>query len=288
VTTAQRLLDRFARGPVRRLGTEAVCIARDGVDRALGRTDPLVPPTRLMFDGPRSPWAFRANGYEFLRHFIELGGLRPEHRVLDVGSGIGRKVLPLTAYLSERGGYEGFDINPVGVRWCQERVTPRYPNFRFQLADVHNRHYNPGGRYRAAEYRFPYDDATFDFVFLGSVFTHMVPDEVANYLGQIARVLRPGGRCLATFFLLDEEARRGLAAGRSAYDFAHGRDGWAVVDPGNPEFAVAYDEARALELIDASGLRLVPPIHHGTWSGRPEGTSFQDLVVAEAPPAPEP
>ena len=28
-------------------------------------------PTRLMFDGPRSPWAFRANGYEFLRHFIQ-------------------------------------------------------------------------------------------------------------------------------------------------------------------------------------------------------------------------
>jgi SAM-dependent methyltransferase len=193
--------------------------------------------------------------------------------------------MPLTTYLAPGSRYEGFDINPVGVRWCRETITPRHPNFRFQLADVHNAYYNPAGSQRAADYVFPFDDASFDFVFLGSVFTHMVPEEVDNYLGQIARVLRPGGRVLATFFLLDEVAEAGIGAGRAVYDFRFARDGHRVVDADDPEYAVAFREWDVLDMVARHGLELLPPVHHGGWSGRRGTESFQDIVVAARPGA---
>ena len=41
-----------------------------------------------------------------------------------------------------------------------------------------------------------------DVAFLTSVFTHMLPEDVEHYLDELARVLKPGGRTLITWFLL--------------------------------------------------------------------------------------
>ena len=49
-----------------------------------------------------------------------------------------------------QGRYEGIDVVPRGIEWCRQAITPRYPNFRFQVADLYNRHYNPAGRFSAA------------------------------------------------------------------------------------------------------------------------------------------
>src|SRR5215469_3416700 len=152
----------------------------DLLDKALGRRDPLIPPRWMVFVG-----GCNFNDQEFLRYFAELGGLKPGDRVLDVGCGIGRMAVPLTKFLDERGSYEGFDIVPDGITWCQSQITPRFPRFRFTLADIYNGLYNPGGGYRAGDYVFPYPDASFDFVFLFSVFTHMLPADMENYLRQI-------------------------------------------------------------------------------------------------------
>ena len=47
--------------------------------------------------------------------------------VLDVGCGIGRMAIPLARYLNTDGKYEGFDIIPENIAWCQRAITPRYP-----------------------------------------------------------------------------------------------------------------------------------------------------------------
>jgi len=157
-------------------------------------------------------------GEEFLRYPVELGGLRPHESALGVGCGIGRMAVPLTRYLGDRGTYERLDVFPKGIGWCQENITPRHPNFRFQIADIRDKEYNPGERFTASEYEFPYEDASFDFVLLTSVFTHLLPDEVQNYLSEIERVLAPGERCFASFFLLNEESLDSLRLGRSIID----------------------------------------------------------------------
>ena len=193
-----------------RARTSARLRALDLRDTVSRRRDRLTPPRRLDFVGHSD---FAATGDEFLGHFIGLGGLQPSEAVLDVGCGIGRMALPLTGYLSQAGRYDGFDIVRANVGWCRRAITPRFPNFRFRHADVFNREYNPLGKLRGRDYRFPYPDRSFDFAVLTSVFTHLLPDEVAHYLAELGRVLRPGGRCLATVYLLNEESSRLVDAG---------------------------------------------------------------------------
>ena len=55
----------------------------------------------------------------------------------------------------------------------------------------------------------------------------------------------------------------------------------AILDEALPEEAVAYDEEWVFEALRADGLDL-SAIHPGSWSGRDEFVSFQDIVVAHA------
>ena len=96
--------------------------------------------------------------------------------------------------------------NRRAIEWCQRVITPRYPNFHFRFSDIHNSFYNPRGRFRDFEYRFPYADESFDFVILSSVFTHMLSKGVAHYVSEVSRVLASGGRCFSTWFLLNPES----------------------------------------------------------------------------------
>ncbi len=266
--------------PLKSALEDARALSRDALDELLGRRDPLIPPTRLMFDGARDVATFKQNGQEFLKYFIQLGELQPYESVLDVGCGIGRKTFPLTGYLNEQGRYEGFDIVRTGIRWCQKTISKQYPNFHFQWVDVYNRYYNPQGRTRASEFEFPFADQTFDFVILGSVFTHLLPDDLENYFGQVARVLKKGGRCLITFFLLNPESLDLIAAHRSTMrlEFDHGI--YRTADAAQPELAVGYDESFILEQYARRGLALEPPLHYGLWCGRREFLSYQDIIVA--------
>jgi SAM-dependent methyltransferase len=242
-----------------------------------GTRDPLTPPRRLMFVGDGD---YRQIGQEFLGHFVELGHLRPTDQVLDVGSGIGRMANPLTGFL-DGGSYEGFDIVPEGVEWCTRQISSRFPHFRFQLADIRNAAYHPRGTQQAADYRFPYPDGTFDFAFATSVFTHMRPPEVTRYLQEIARVLRPGGRCLLTFFLSNASSLEGIASGASAIDFRHQLDGFRTSDRRTPEAAIALPEAFIRDLYESAGLELEEPIRFGSWSGRASFLSYQDIWLAQ-------
>ncbi len=248
----------------------------DALDAALGRRNELTPPRRLIFVGRGR---FLEIGNEFTEYFKQLVDLKPNQRVLDVGCGIGRIAIPLTKYLSADGSYDGFDIVPQGIAWCREKISARYPNFRFQLADIRNSEYNPRGAKTAAEFRFPYEDRSFDFVFLTSVFTHMLPADVENYLSEMARVLRPGGRCLATWFLLNPESKALLADGRATVDFRHTIEGCLITDRDAPEAAVAYEEARVMEMYARAGLVIDPPVRYGSWCGRSDYLSFQDICI---------
>lgn len=249
--------------------------ALDARDAALRRSrDPLTPPRRLAFVGSGD---FRTAGDELRELFVSLGGLRPDEDVLDVGSGAGRAAVGLTDWL--QGRYEGIDVVPRGIEWCQRAITPHYPNFRFQVADIYNRHYNPLGRVSASEYRFPFEGQSFDFVVLTSVFTHLLPNARDNYISEIARVLRPKGRCFATFFLLDDETRRRVHDGRDAVNFRFERTGYWTNNRRIHEAAVAFEEADVREEFERNGVRIIE-VQYGSWSGRDDGTGWQDILVA--------
>ncbi len=209
-------------------------------------------------------------------------GLAPNERVLDAGCGVGRIAVPLTGYMSSEGSYEGFDIEPQAITWCRENITPSYPNFQFQVADIYNKRYNPGGTQQPYEYRFPYPDDSFDFAFLASVFTHLLPDAVDNYLSEISRVLRSGGRCAISYFLLNEVSQDYIRSGKikKGPRFAHDFGTYRVRDREVPEAAVAHNEQVVRRLYEQNGLRILEPIQHGSWAGRKGSMTRQDIIWA--------
>ena len=242
-------------------------------------TDYLVPPPELLFDGSTTAEEFKRTGVGFTRvSLIARGRLLPHERVLDLGSGNGQKARVLAYYLNRDGSYEGLDIVKGGVEFCQQRYV-LFPNFRFQLADVYSSHYHPTGRYLDTEYRLPFADGEFDLVFLSSVFTHMLPDGVANYITEISRVLKPGGRCVATFFLLNRDTLRRIEAGASSLNFIYPFGSYRVIDPHNPSKSVALDEAWARDRFAAAGLRVVEATY-GTWCGGKDLlAAYQDVLI---------
>ena len=166
-----------------------------------GKTD--LPPLHLRrYVGPLS--SFESSGVEFMGYVREIAGLQTDERVLDVGCGCGQMALHLKDYLNESGSYVGVDINRPSINWCRKKIARRHKNFDFAHIDVRNLAYNPNGTQHAEAYRFPFADRSFDLILLKSVFTHMRPPDVSNYLGEVSRLMKNNGRCLATFFLLND------------------------------------------------------------------------------------
>jgi len=271
---AKRVLPSFdTRLAVRRV----INLPRDVVDDLTGRRDPLIPPHGLWFVGGEED--YKQVNAEYLEYFRNLGGLRPDHRVLDVGCGIGVMASALTHFLSPNGSYAGFDIVRVGIRWAQKNIGSRFPNFSFTHADIFNKHYNPKGKVSPDQFRFPYEDASFDFVFVKSVFTHLLPDSIQNYVREIRRVIKPTGRCLASLFLMNPESTELIRRGQSSLPLIPGSHDCWVVDAKFPETAVGIAELSFLQWCEKSALRLEPPIHYGSWCGRGNHMSYQDILV---------
>lgn len=241
----------------------------------------LVPPAHLRayYYGTFKLETFR-RASAGLRGELLSRGLRPEHRVLDIGSGIGTLALGLIDYLS--GGYDGVDIHREAVTWCQRNITPANPAFRFAHADLVSRAYNPRGVIPAASYRFPFADRSFDYIFLASVFTHMLPDDVVHYVEEISRLLTPGGVCVASYFLLNDETRAGVDRGESFMSFrvSHPSGVCRLHDVSVPEAAIAFEESFIRNIHMRAGLKIAD-VRRGFWW---KGTAHdQDLltVVAE-------
>lgn len=249
--------------------------AIDLTDRS-ERVRDMLPPRRMRFVGDGD---YKGTGLKFREMFIQYGGLKPEHSVLDVGCGIGRMAVPLTGFL--KGEYHGFDIVKSGPEWCTQNVTPRHPNFHFHHADIKNSMYNPKGTFEASNFKFPFADETFDFVFLTSVFTHMKPRDVENYLSEISRVLKKNAVSFITMFLLNEESNRLIAENKSALDISHQLDGFSVTDPKYPEATVGLNESYIRDIYPNRNLAIIEPIHYGSWCGRKNFLSYQDILVAQ-------
>jgi ubiquinone/menaquinone biosynthesis C-methylase UbiE len=243
--------------------------------------DPLIPPVELMFDGTVTAEQFAQVGGGFTHEYlIRRARLKPNERVLDLGCGIGQKARVLTTYLGAGGSYEGIDIVPKGIEWCRSAYAD-FRNFHFTLADdLYSSHYNPAGKILAKHYRLPYGDAEFDLVFLASVFTHLMPDEVAHYLSELSRVLKPDGRCVASAFLLNSETRPRIDAGKTNPVFLLQDGDYGVIDQNNPTMGILLDEAFLRRAMAANNLRICE-ITYGFWSGQADLLkALQDCVIA--------
>ncbi|NOY51664.1 MAG: class I SAM-dependent methyltransferase [Chlorobi bacterium] len=120
-----------------------------------------------------------------------------------------------------------------------------------------------------------------DFIFLTSVFTHMMPVDVSAYLDQISRVLKSGGKCFATFFIINEVSKR-LMKENDGIKFNHKFNNYYLHTTKVKEANVAFDETFLEQMIKSKGLKIASK-HYGYWSGRQKDKSvdFQDIYIIE-------
>lgn len=236
----------------------------------------LIPPSNLHNVGSGD---FIAVGNHLIKLLVETAGLMADDRVLDIGCGTGRVACALTKYL-KNGTYDGLDIVKPSIDWCQKAYSAR-PNFYFHFSNVYNKMYNPKGIILANEYHFPFEDNSFDFVFLTSVFTHMLPPDMENYLAEISRVLCANGTCFITFFLLTEDSVKLIEDEASDFSFRYDLQGCRVENQEVPENVVAFSEEKVRQLYRKYNLEILEPARYGRWSGRKDFLSYQDIIIAK-------
>ncbi|QBR94476.1 class I SAM-dependent methyltransferase [Nocardioides euryhalodurans] len=156
--------------------------------------------------------------------FADAVGVRPTHRVLDVGCGPGA----LTGVLADRVGAER-------VRACD-------PSAPFAATCARR---NPGVAVEvAAAESLPYDDGAFDVV-LAQLVVHFVDDPAAA-AAEITRVLRPGGTFAASVW----DFARGMQMLRLFWDAALTVDGQAPDEARTMSFG---EEGELSSLLQGAG-----------------------------------
>jgi SAM-dependent methyltransferase len=244
----------------------------------------LIPPRHLWGSPPDPLYMFIGGAWEYRAYLTLLCGLRKDASVLELGCNTGRTMLLLLNYLEPPGRYEGLDILPAQINFAQRNIHSRYPHFNFNLADVYNKEYFPMGKQSADTYTFPFADSWFDVVYACSLFTHLIPPDTANYFKESKRVMRKGGRCMFSFFVLDYYKGPGTST-RDYYEFNYplpGFDGVAIHDEQIPEKLIAYKMSLIEQMAAEAGLR-VKQIVPGFWSkSHMVGVNEQDLIVFEA------
>ena len=243
----------------------------------------LLPPFSMRRSVGQGQWElggqqFEEHGRHLAEKLTEDASLRPESRVLDLGSGCGRIAIPLTKILRPPVYYRGLELMEPLVQWCDREITSRFPHFQFAHCYVQNALYNPKGGERPEAYRLPFKPSQFDLVIATSVFTHMLPAATQNYIAECARVLAHGGRFFGTFFLIDN----GTSSVDGFLKFIHLQHDIALsIDPQLPERAVAYHSDWLLNLFRRSKMRFLPPVRWGGWTGRQPAYSGQDVLIFE-------
>jgi SAM-dependent methyltransferase len=176
----------------------------DGLDEVrrdwerLGAEDPLW--AVLMMPGTRhGGWSLddflrtgRVEVDDALRHLRSLTRLRRLRRALDFGSGAGRTTQALTDHVDE----------VVGVDAARSMVelARRIDQTDGRCEFVQNVHDDLS----------IFDDESFDLVYSSLVLQHLPPDSARVFLGELVRVLRPGGALVVQLATTPTASVKGL------------------------------------------------------------------------------
>lgn len=122
---------------------------------------------------------------ELRRKAIEVAGIAPGERVLDVGCGPGRLAILAGTVAGPTGEVCGIDPSPEMIELARQNAARAAVGVRFEVGAIE---------------ALPYPDNHFDVV-LSTLMLHHLPDELKRQgLAEVRRVLKPAGRFVAIDF----------------------------------------------------------------------------------------
>ena len=115
----------------------------------------------------------------FRRRTLDLANLQPGESVLDVGCGTGTLLIEAAKRVGAAGAAHGIEPSAEMVAHARRKASARGVTVNVQEGSAD---------------RLPYSDAAFDVVFSTLVLHHLPSPMQAEAIGEMRRVLRPGGR----------------------------------------------------------------------------------------------
>ncbi len=211
----------------------------------------VIPARRLRTGGENfaNDAVFLRSGECEAKRLIGTCGMTKQTRLLEVGCGFGRFPIGVLRTVGDVESYMGVDVNPLAIDWCVRHIAKTHPTFHFLHTDVTNARYNPHGSTHVA--LLPFQPQSYDIIYLYSVFSHMIPQDVALYLHEFARLLAPGGTVFLTAFI--EEGVK---------DYTENPEGYQREWKG-PLHCTRYDRGYFRSLVEQAGLK-VKHVDHGT------------------------
>jgi SAM-dependent methyltransferase len=186
--------------PIRRLVRKAY--REIAPDRVLHHST-ILPAKHLRFCGVE----FKDNEY-FLNsakaeaeRLTARNHLSQHSRILDLGCGVGRLPIGILAKGLEIESYWGVDVDERSIRWCKKYIESKHSKFQFQHTNARNALYNPKGAELDTHFRLPFDDGSVDIIYMYSVFSHMLTDDIRLYTREFKRILAMGGSAFLTAFV---------------------------------------------------------------------------------------
>ena len=163
----------------------------------------VLPAPELRFGGEyfKADQAFAEAARKEADRLVRHCGLTLASSLVEIGCGPGRLPIGIIDRVGEIRSYHGLDVSRNSVAWCKKHIARRHPSYRFVHIDVVNSRYNEGGTIAQEKLRLPLDNNSADIIFLYSVFSHLKTNDVQAYLGEFARLLKPGGTLFLTAFV---------------------------------------------------------------------------------------
>ncbi len=234
-------------------------------------------------------WAHVIGIFQTLIHTILPN--KSSNQILDIGCGTGLMAIACQNFIQDGGKYTGIDVIKEDILFDKGHYEVNlYQFIHFDLA-------NPSYAQAQSQEKkpWPLQDNTYDLLTALSVWTHLKEDDSLYYFKEVNRVLKPGGKAMITFFILDREYEYSLNSrtkkkGKYHRTFqtdwifdvpAYGSDHWYAPSwVKHPEDAIGVTEEGLTQLLDASNLKLKTR-HRGNWK-EVSGIYFQDILILEA------
>ena len=148
--------------------------------------------------------------------YLVAQGLKPKHHLLDIGCGSLRGGVHFARYL-EPAHYWGMDSGQAlldagyEIELAQAGLLAKVPRHHLITDDV---------------FRFDRLGQRFDMALAQSLFTHLSANRIRLCLHNLAKVMVPGGRLFATFFIVPDDHPLD-----QAYRHPAGVESWSYQDP---------------------------------------------------------